>query len=396
MQGGSPAPQLLQVTTQHEHDFYGMHYALHACMTEFIAVSEKGSLLQVKTEPQKLVKAAGLHYVCDDRPGIRRRRAGGGFVYVGPDNKAIHDRKVLSRIRSLVIPPAWENVWICLDPNGHLQATGRDAKGRKQYRYHERWHEVRSETKYFSLLAFGEALPAIREQTENDLRKQGLPKEKVLGTVVRLLESTLIRIGNEEYMKANESYGLTTLRDEHVNIKGAAIHFSFRGKSGVYHEIKVTDKRLARIIKRCQDLPGYELFQYVDDEGQTRTIESADVNEYLAHISCQNFSAKDFRTWGGTILTAKTLYEIGPAESATELKRNIVQAIKTVSSQLGNRPAVCRSYYVHPAVLQAYEDRSLFPIYEHRLAEDAQCRSHLRPEEEALLDMLKKVVGISI
>jgi DNA topoisomerase-1 len=311
------------------------------------------------TDPLETAKAAGLRYVNDARPGITRRRAGKDFVYYKADGTTLDDSEILRRIKALAIPPAWTQVWICPSPNGHLQATARDAKGRKQYRYHKRWREVRDETKYERLLAFGEALPLIRKRVKADLALQGMPREKILATLVRLLETTFIRIGNEEYARANKSFGLTTLRNRHVDIHGAKIRFQFRGKSGKQHSISLTDKRLAKIVKRCQDLPGQELFQYLDEDGQVQSIGSADVNQYLREITNQDFTAKDFRTWAGTVLAALALKEMNVGESETEAKKNIVQAIQSVSEKLGNTPAVCRKCYVHPAVLDAYLDRSL-------------------------------------
>ncbi|HEX6771255.1 MAG TPA: DNA topoisomerase IB [Acidobacteriaceae bacterium] len=304
--------------------------------------------------PPESAKEAGLRYVSDADPGICRKRRGKGFTYVGPNGETVRDQKTLVRIRSLVIPPAWTNVWICASPNGHLQATGRDAKGRKQSRYHPRWREVRDETKYERMLSFGAALTTIRAQVEQDLSAPGLPRRKIMASIVRLMETTLIRVGNEEYARTNHSYGLTTMHDRHARVEGSTITFKFKGKSGKSHTIDVSDRRLAKIIRRCQDIPGYELFQYIDDEGATHSVDSADVNEYLREISQQDFTAKDFRTWYGSVLAFSTLGLLDPFESATQSKKNVVEAIKSVAERLGNTPSVCRKCYVHPALLDCY------------------------------------------
>lgn len=325
------------------------------------AVSSKTEAMNSVVEtrdPFRAAKLAGLRYVSDVRRGIARRRAGKSFSYTAADGKVLRDKAVLARIRGLVIPPAWTDVWISPHPHGHLQATGRDARGRKQYRYHPRWREVRDEAKYDRLVPFAESLPRIRARTDEDLQLPGLPRAKVLATVVRLLEMTLIRIGNEEYARTNHSFGLTTLRDRHVDVDGAKLTFHFRGKSGKEHSIGVRDRRLARIVGRCQAIEGEELFQYVDDAGAKHAIESGDVNDYLRTIAEDDFTAKDFRTWAGTVLAAEALNELG-FQSATEAKRNIAHAIKSVAARLGNTPSVCRKCYVHPAVLDAYEEGAL-------------------------------------
>ncbi len=299
-------------------------------------------------------QAAGLRYVNDTMPGIRRRRSGKGFTYIDPSGRVIRDPVIVARIRSLAIPPAYTDVWICPTANGHIQATGRDARGRKQYRYHARWREVRDETKFGRMLAFAAALPKIRARLERDLERPGLPREKVLATVVRLLESTCIRIGNDEYARTNNSYGLTTLRDKHVEVNGAELRFAFRGKSGKTHSCGITDRRIARIVARCQALPGEELFQYMDDSGTRQAIGSGDVNDYLREITGEDFTAKDFRTWAGTILAVRALSELGSAETEKAAKSNVVQAIDQVAERLNNTRAVCRKYYVHPTVLESY------------------------------------------
>lgn len=287
-------------------------------------------------------RAAGLIYVTDARPGIERRRAGKGFSY-RYRGETVRDRATLERIKKLVIPPAWTRVWICPHPRGHIQATGRDARGRKQYKYHERWREVRDAHKYARLIGFAQALPKIRARVEQDLALPGLPREKVLATLVRLLDTTLIRVGNEDYARTNRSYGLTTLRNKHLEVQGTRLHFAFRGKSGKRFEVSLQDRRLARIVKKCQDLPGQELFQYLEGE-ERRSVGSGDVNDYLRAITGEDFTAKDFRTWHGTVLAAAALREL----------KDAVQAVKRVSEHLNNTPAVCKKCYIHPAVLEAF------------------------------------------
>ena len=301
--------------------------------------------------------SAGLRYVSDERtPGIRRLGSPGRFRYVRADGRKVSNAGDLARIKSLVIPPAWTDVWICADARGHLQATGRDARGRKQYRYHSRFRQMRDEVKYSRLPAFAQALRRIRRRTAADVRKAGLPRAKVLAAAVQLLEKTLIRIGNEEYARANGSIGLTTMRDRHAKVRGADVRFEFRGKSGKAHAVDLHDARLARIVKACRDLPGYELFQYVDELGARQTICSEDVNAYLREISGDDFTAKDFRTWAGTVLAAQALARLARFKSQTEAKRNVLRAIEGVASRLGNTKAVCRKAYIHPAIFAAYMD----------------------------------------
>jgi DNA topoisomerase I len=314
---------------------------------------------EIALDPLAAAKLAKLRYVSDDMPGITRRKARHGFNYQLPDGELLRDLNTLQRIRSLAIPPAWTAVWICPYANGHLQAVGRDKRGRKQYRYHPRWREVRDESKYGKMLIFGKVLPMIRERVEADLKRRGLPRERVLAAVVRLMEVTLFRIGNNEYAKANKSFGLTTLRDRHVAIDGDRIHLSFRGKSGVRQETDINDRRLARIVKECRDLPGYELFQYRDEDGNRQAIDSADVNEYLREISGEEISAKDFRTWAGTNLAALALQEFELFDSDAKKKHAIVRAVEKVAKHLGNTPAICRRCYIHPAVLDGYLDGTL-------------------------------------
>jgi DNA topoisomerase I len=298
-------------------------------------------------------KEAGLHYVNDDGPGYRRNRHGSRFEYKDTQRKRIRDEQRLLRIKRLAIPPAWNDVWICPLPNGHIQATGRDARGRKQYRYHVRWRELRDENKFEKLADFAKALPKIRRRVAKDLKLPGVPREKVLATIVRLLERTFMRIGNEEYARENKSFGLTTIKDRHVTVRGAQLRFRFRGKSGRQHEVEVTDQRIAKIVSKCQDLPGQNLFQYVID-GEMRDVTSQDVNDYLREISGENFTAKDFRTWAGTLLAAIALNLQEKFESQKQAKANIKAAICAVAELLGNTPAICRKCYVHPAVLETY------------------------------------------
>lgn len=313
-----------------------------------------GDLPAIVVEPTEAAKAAGLRYVTDRRPGLRRLGSPKRFRYLDAEGHAVRDAETLQRIRSLVIPPAWTEVWICPLANGHLQATGRDARGRKQSRYHPRWREVRDANKYERMTLFAAALPRIRKRVTRDLKRRGLPREKVLATIVSLMEETHIRVGNEEYARTNKSYGLTTLRNRHVDVHGATITFDFAGKSGVHHTVDLRDARLARIVRQCEELPGQELFQYVDEDGEARGVDSSDVNAYLQEAAGGHFTAKDFRTWAGSVLAHVTLAEIGAFASATEAKRNVVAAIKRVAERLGNTPSVCRKCYVHPAVLEAY------------------------------------------
>jgi len=337
------------------------------------------------TEPAESAKAAALRHVSDAGPGIRRRRSGKGFSYSGPDGKTFRDREVIRRIRALAIPPAWTQVWICPHEDGHLQATGRDARGRKQYRYHRRWHEVRDETKYGRLFHFGSSLSQIRARVDEDLSLPGLPREKVLATIVRLLETTLIRVGNEEYARANGSFGLTTMLEHHVKVEGAKLNFRFSGKSGKSHTIQVIDRRLARLVKRIQDLPGQDLFQYLDDTEEPQPVSSADVNEYLRLIAGQDFTAKDFRTWAGTVLAACYLAGSGAFADGEDTPKSVVtSAVESVAKQLGNTPAICRKCYIHPSVMAAYQDRKLFDRWLKENA-DVVTLPGLSPEESALL-----------
>lgn len=309
--------------------------------------------------------------MCDADSGIERRRQGKGFHYIAPGGADIRDAATLARIRALAVPPAWTDVWICTRADGHLQATGRDARGRKQYRYHERWREVRDETKYGRLAGFARALPRIRRRVARDLALPGLPREKVLAAIVRLLETTFIRIGNAEYARDNASFGLTTLRDRQVKVKGVTLRFRFRGKSGVPHEVELTDRRIARIVQRMQDLPGEELFRYVDEQGDSHAIESADVNAYLGSIAGAGFTSKDFRTWAGTLLCLRALRHLPPPQSVASGRRDVGRAIETVARELRNTRAVCRKCYIHPAVIERYMDGELSELAGERSDEAA-------------------------
>jgi DNA topoisomerase-1 len=336
-------------------------------------------------------KTAGLRYVSEQTEGICRHRRGKGFFYADSSGKKVRDAETLNRIKSLVIPPAWKDVWICPDPRGHIQAIGRDQRGRKQYRYHARWREARDETKYEHMLDFGKSLPKIRRRVRRDMRQPGLPREKVIAIVIKLLESTLIRIGNDEYAKANHSIGLTTMHNKHVEIKAGAIHFEFRGKSGVEHAIDLQDRRLAKIIKACQDVPGYDLFQYVNGDGTHHAIKSEDINEYLHRVAGKEFTAKDFRTWAGTVLAAMALQEFERFDSQTQAKRNVVAAIESVAKKLGNTKAVCRKCYIHPTVLNTYLDGTLVDSLKAQVERQLKSSLHgLRPEEAAVLALLQE------
>ncbi len=335
-------------------------------------------------------RAAGLRYVSDHSPGITREMRGGKPVYRDAAGARIKDKDTLRRIGRLVIPPAWTGVWICPAENGHIQATGRDARGRKQYRYHDDWKSVRDENKFERTLAFGRALPRIRRRVARDLARKRLDRRKVLAALVRLLETTLIRIGNEEYAKQNRSFGLSTMRDRHVRIRGGTMHFEFRGKSGKQHEIDLHDPRLAKIVRQAQDLPGQDLFQYEDDRGEPQKIGSSDVNAYLHEIAGEEFSAKDFRTWAGTVLAALALREFEKFDTKAQAKKNLVQAIERVSERLGNTPAVCKKCYIHPVVMNSYLQGETIAQLEKR-AEQALKHdlSGLNAEEGAVLAFLE-------
>ncbi len=342
-------------------------------------------------DPRDAAETAGLTYVSDEAPGIRRRKSGKGFTYTRPDGAKVADKATLERIRSLAIPPAYTDVWICPRASGHIQATGRDAKGRKQYRYHPAFREVRDSTKYEHMLEFARGLPAIRKTIDEHMSLRGLPREKVLATVVHLLENTLIRVGNSDYVKQNKSYGLTTLRDPHVKVEGGELRFQFKGKSGKTWKLQVKDRRIARIVKACQDLPGQDLFQYIDDDGEQLSITSADVNAYLKEITGREITAKDFRTWAGTVLAALALSEFEEFDNQAKAKKNIREAIEKVASRLGNTPSICRKCYVHPEVFACYLDGGLLldikQQIETQLREDL---SSLKPGEAAVLSLLQE------
>jgi DNA topoisomerase-1 len=354
------------------------------------AKNGNGGGAKIVAEAMDAAEGAGLRYVSDDRPGYTRKPKGDDFEWSDADGKPIRDEQRLLRIKRLAIPPAWTDVWICPSPNCHIQATGRDARCRKQYLYHERWREVRDENKYDRIISFGKALPKIRRRIARDLKLSGLPRNKVLATVVQLLERTFIRIGNEEYARENKSFGLTTMKDRHVEVKGAKLRFRFRGKSGREHEVDVTDRHIAKIVSKLQDLPGQDLFQYIDDDGKICDITSQDVNEYLREITGEDFSAKDFRTWAGTVLTAIGLNAQEKFENQKQAKSNINTAIKAVAKILGNTPAICRKCYVHPAVLETYLDQKSIDGLK-AMTEDALEKEDvdLRSSEAAVLKFLK-------
>src|ERR1700724_1835069 len=340
-------------------------------------------------EAMDAAEGAGLRYISDDRPGYTRKAKGDDFEWFDADGKLIRDEQRLLRIKRLAIPPAWTDVWICPAANGHIQATGRDARCRKQYLYHDRWREVRDENKYDRIISFGKALPKIRRRVAKDLKLPGLPRNKVLATVVQLLESTFIRIGNEEYARENKSFGLTTMKDRHVEVKGSKLRFRFRGKSGKDHEVDVSDRRIAKIVSKLQDLPGQDLFQCVGDDGEIRDVTSQDVNEYLREITGEDFSAKDFRTWAGTVLTAIALKVQEKFENQKQAKTNIKTAINAVARILGNTPAICRKCYVHPAIFESYLSRQSIDGLKQMTEEALQKENvDLRSSEAAVLKFL--------
>lgn len=346
--------------------------------------------VQSIVDPKDAAQSVGLRYVSDARPGIRRRKTGTGFSYARADGSKLSDADVLKRIKALVIPPAWVDVWISPFADGHLQATGRDAKGRKQYRYHALFREVRESTKYEHVVAFADELPTIRKKVHEHMGRRGLPREKVLATVIHLLETTLIRVGNEDYAKQNNSYGLTTLKNRHVAVDGNEVRFRFTGKSGKQWSLRVRDRRVAKIIKACQDLPGQELLQYVDEAGDCQDVTSSDVNAYLKEITGKDVTAKDFRTWAGTVLAAMALNEVESFDSAAQAKRNLRAAIEKVAARLGNTPTICRKCYVHPEVLNCYMDGNL--VLELKSKAESELRGdvqNLKPEEAAVLALLR-------
>lgn len=325
--------------------------------TEVLKISKR-KIKSIGSDPVKTAKAILLVYVTDTEPGITRQKKGDKFEYYFKDEK-IKDDEELLRFKHLAIPPAWTNVWICPRENGHLQATGFDALGRKQYRYHADWNKFRNQTKYYRLIDFGKALPEMRLQLEKDLSLTGLPQEKVLAAVVSLMQRTNIRVGNNMYEKLYGSYGLTTLKDKHVKIEGSKLKFSFKGKKGIMHDISLKNKKLSNIVKKCRDIPGKELFQYFDDNGERHSIDSGMVNEYIKKISGADFTAKDFRTWSGTVRALLALKTLGCCDTQAETKRRIVEALDKVSEHLGNTRTVCKKYYVHPVILSLYEAKEL-------------------------------------
>ncbi|PZD71214.1 hypothetical protein C1752_07490 [Acaryochloris thomasi RCC1774] len=338
-------------------------------------------------DPVQSARAAGLRYVSNDRPGIQRQKVGRGFSYIDLDGNRIPPSPERDRIQALAIPPAWTEVWICPHPQGHLQATGRDAKGRKQYRYHPEWRRLRSRAKFDRLLPFGLVLPTLRQHTTQHLKLKGLPREKVLATVVQLLGKTLIRVGNDQYARRNRSFGLTTLRDRHVEIEEGQVTFEFRGKSGVEHAITLEDPRLAKIVQQCQEIPGYELFQYFDENKQRQTVDSGDVNVYLQQITGSDFTAKDFRTWAGTVLTAAELIKISDFEDDRQAQKHVRETVKAVAKQLGNRPATCRKYYIHPVIIETYIEAKLIAMMEKRRSE-LEHHAQLSAHETGVLSIL--------
>jgi DNA topoisomerase-1 len=347
-------------------------------------------------DPAEAAKSSGLRYVTDETPGFRRKRSGTTFRYFDQNDNALKDKDELARIKALAIPPAWTEVWISPYANSHLQATGRDARGRKQYRYHKRWRQVRDQTKYDRMLLVGQKLPLLRKTVAEDLARQGLPREKIIATVVKLLETTLIRVGNEEYARLNRSYGLTTLRNNHVKVRGDKIYFRFRGKSGVGHELELENPRLARIVKHCQDLPGQQLFTYMDESGEARTVESSDVNDYLREATGEEFTAKDFRTWAGTVLAARAFAAAEGFTSTTQAKHNVAQAIDQVAKKLGNTRSVCQKCYVHPAIVSAYMEGTLTAANGHRTRRRVAAASvGLSAEERAVLRLLHRQLKAS-
>lgn len=341
---------------------------------------------------QEAAEAAGLRYVSDEAPGIRRIGRGKRFSYAMPDGEPVRDPATLERIRKLAIPPAYEDVWICPTPNGHLQASGRDAKGRKQYRYHEQFRAVRDSTKYEHIVAFAEVLPKVRATVAEHMARRGLPREKVLATIIHLLETTMIRVGNSRYAQDNKSYGLSTLRTRHVAVDGSELRFRFKGKSGKQWRLSIRNRRVARIIKAMQELPGQHLFQYLDEEGVQHEVTSGDVNRYLREVSGADITAKDFRTWTGTVLAAVGFTEIGPAETATAANRNVRTVVQAVASILGNTPTICRKCYVHPAIIDSYLAGTMKLRVKAGAGADAGA-GQLTPEEQAVLRFLKRRIA---
>ncbi|MHC2992927.1 DNA topoisomerase I [Pontibacter sp. HJ8] len=351
---------------------------------------KKNELHELYRDPALSAEWAGLRYTTDEKPGITRKKAGSGYTYLDRKGERVTDEKTLARIRKLVIPPAWTEVWISPSAKGHLQATGRDAKGRKQYIYHPDWQQARNLTKFGRMITFGKTLPVLRQQIEEDINSKHLDKRKVTAVVLSILDNALIRIGNRHYAKSNQSYGLTTLRDRHVTFNGSTITFAFKGKKGVEHEIDLKDRRLANLVKKCKDIPGYDLFQYYDENGQRQTLESGDVNEYLREITAHDFTAKDFRTWGGTVRMVECLERVLDDEPEMEKEKSIKEAVKHVAKGLGNTPSVCSKYYIHPEVVTLFrEDKLLNYLKKHDASKSKN--PHMTAMEEFVLKMLERV-----
>ena len=353
-------------------------------------MAKRNEFHELYADPSKSAAWAGLRYTTDEKPGYTRKKSGKGFSFLDEKGERITDEKVLERLKALVIPPAWADVWICKSPKGHLQVTGRDEKGRKQYIYHPQWAEARSLTKFGRMIEFGKQLPLLRERIQEDINSRRLDRRKVTALVLSLMDNALIRIGNRHYAKSNKSYGLTTLRDKHVEINGNNIRFSFRGKKGVEHEIDLEDRRLARLVKKCRDIPGYDLFQYFDENGERQTLESGDVNEYLREATTEDFTAKDFRTWGGTVKMVECLESVLESDPDLDKEKSIKAAVKDVAKGLGNTPSVCSKYYIHPEVVNLFrEDKLLTYLKRHDAA--SSTTAHLSGTEELVLKMLQRV-----
>ena len=353
-------------------------------------MAKKNAIHELYADPTKSAAGAGLRYTSDSKPGYTRKKAGKGYTFLDERGNKITDEKVLSRVNALVIPPAWTDVWISKSPKGHLQATGRDAKGRKQYIYHPQWQQARSLTKFGRMIAFGKCLPDLREQIKHDIASRQLDRRKVTALVLSIMDSALIRIGNRHYAKSNNSYGLTTLRDKHVKFNGSSIKFSFKGKKGVEHEIDLKDRRLARLVKKCRDIPGYDLFQYYDEHGERHTLESGDVNEYLREATKHDFTAKDFRTWGGTVRMVECLEAVQHENPDLNKEKSLREAVKKVAKGLGNTPSVCTKYYIHPEVVNLFKEDKLLKYLQKHDATASKTR-HLSSTEELVLKMLKRV-----
>lgn len=353
-------------------------------------MSKKNELHELHAAPAKSAEWAGLRYTSDEKPGITRKKVGSGFTYLDKKGEKVSDEKTLERIKSLVIPPAWTDVWISPSAKGHLQATGRDEKGRKQYLYHTEWQQVRSLTKFGKMISFGKHLPQLRERIEQDIESRNLDRRKVTALALTLIDNALIRVGNRHYAKSNKSYGLTTLRDRHVKIEGSNIKFSFKGKKGVEHEIDVNDRRLARLVKKCKDIPGYDLFQYFDEKGERQTLESGDVNEYLQEVTNENFTAKDFRTWGGTVRMVECLEQVLDENPELGKEKSIKESVKMVAKGLGNTPTVCSKYYIHPEVVNLFKEDKLLNYLKGHDATGSK-NKYMTSTEELVLKMLEKV-----